>query len=501
MIIPISFKYTYTNYPFSERATKLSKVLGILTCTAMCIVWSFFWFAIVYAVLMGCGCSDDVGLIISFISIIGFVAIVKRFKKTFAEKIVVIAMEELFALQHTDPVTYIQYAKVFSEELSRFNETKRFQSTRQNYNPNQKYNYNQQPKTQAPVYKSSDNIVRNEVPTGNETTEESSSKQIEKHSVSHNVNMKFCGQCGTRLKPEAVFCHNCGGRIMEEPVNVELQEKTSIKEGTLSIDDSKGKYAEMQNIAKDFLVGRCIEISTQGYLETEDVDKRTAIVITVYGEEDKLKDLKSRTFFAMKADYDKYATPQLFFSLLDTATWRFDCNKKANKGAEYGLYIGDKSLMNLTYEDFSDETMNCLCKNEKVIAQSFMACLREMNVGFNKKIFPGGTRVIVPFENVEIVCEFTGQAGRNMYMSIMYAKVPQERIFDVYAFCGDYNEGPHITRCNVIDFNGERVFCIERKEELGGLLNEAADKAFFNLEMLKNDVRDIKMQFYRILLR
>lgn len=39
------------------------------------------------------------------------------------------------------------------------------------------------------------------------------------------------------------------------------------------------------------------------------------------------------------------------------------------------------------------------------------------------------------------------------------------------------------------------------KGELGALLNEATDKAFFNLEMMKNDVRDIKMQFYRILLR
>ena len=256
-----------------------------------------------------------------------------------------------------------------------------------------------------------------------------------------------------------------------------------------------------QNIAKDFLVGRCIEISTQGYLETEYVDKRTAIVITVYGEEDRFKDLNSRTFLAMKADYDKYATPQLFFSLLDTATWSFDRNKKANKGAEYGLYVGDKFLVNLTYEDFSDETMNCLCKNEKIIAQYFTDVLRRMNVGFNKEIFPGGTRVIVPFENVEIVCEFTGQAGRNMSMCIMYAKVPQERIFDVYAFCGEYNEGPHISCCNVKDFNGEKVFCIERKEELGALLNEAADKAFLNLEMMKNDVRDIKMEFYRVLLR
>ena len=142
-------------------------------------------------------------------------------------------------------------------------------------------------------------------------------------------------------------------------------------------------------------------------------------------------------------------------------------------------------------------------KTNEAVAQCFMDYLRKINVSFNTQTFSEGTRVIVPFETSGIVCEFTGPEGRNISMSLPYSKIPRERIFDVYAFCGEYNEGPHISRCNVKDFNGEKVFCIERNECVGASVtpDEAASKAFLNLEMMKNDVRDIKMQFYRILLR
>lgn len=143
-------------------------------------------------------------------------------------------------------------------------------------------------------------------------------------------------------------------------------------------------------------------------------------------------------------------------------------------------------------------------KNSGSVAQCFTDALRKSNTAFSEQPhFGGGTRITVPFENSEIVCVFSGEGGRNVFMRLPYARVPRERIFDVCSFCGDYNSGPHMSRCNVEDFNGEYVFCIEREECISASVtpDEAAAKAFWNLEMLKHDSQDIKMRLYRILLR
>lgn len=222
MIIPIYFNYKYKNYPFSPKATQRSKMLGLLTCTTMCLLWGFFWFAIIGYALSLCGCEEEAAYIIAFVSLIAFVFIIKRIKNTSAVKIEQMAMADLCALQHTDPVSYIQFATAYKEELSRYYEANSFRTAGQGYNSNQKYNTEQNTKTQNAntIPAESTDIAEHTVTPDVHETSESDEQipSVQEHErenpVSDNSidipNKCFCGHCGVKLKPGSMFCHNCG---------------------------------------------------------------------------------------------------------------------------------------------------------------------------------------------------------------------------------------------------------------------------------------------------
>ena len=97
----------------------------------------------------------------------------------------------------------------------------------------------------------------------------------------------------------------------------------SYSDGTLSIVDRKGRYMGMQNIAGGFLSGCCIHISTQG-----PENNPTAVIITVYDKDDAGKNFEDINFSALKAEYDRNATPSMFSMMLSRATANFDYDKK-----------------------------------------------------------------------------------------------------------------------------------------------------------------------------
>ena len=275
-----------------------------------------------------------------------------------------------------------------------------------------------------------------------------------------------------------------------------------VNEDALTINDPEGKYALMQDVAKNFLDGRCIEISSQHIMQNESVVKQTAVVITVYSQKDKHKEPEDRLFFAMKADYDKNATQQLFSDLLETAIWGFDNNKRANKGSTYNLCIGKNFLMGLTREEFFDNTLNCLSKNKKIVAECFEDMLRKMNTNFIEKCFIGGTCVTVPFENKEIICEFTGASGKNLSMFLAYAKVPENCISEISSLCQQYNSGPYEVHLSINNMDGVPVLCLELNDVINFVTcDKAGADVFWKYNMLVNVANEIKNPFYMAILK
>ena len=122
--------------------------------------------------------------------------------------------------------------------------------------------------------------------------------------------------------------------------------------GILSIQDPKGRYMGMQDIATGYLTGRNINICTQG-----PKDDPTAIIVEVSDEEDKFSKKKNKAVSRMKGDYEDNATPNKFKTLLYNATASFDIDKMLNRGNTYKLY--DNGLYeDVTREEFYTDTFN-----------------------------------------------------------------------------------------------------------------------------------------------
>lgn len=258
-MIPIYFRYTYKNYPFSTKATTRSKQLGILTCGAMCVAYGFFWAMIVNGILMGIGIPDEISIILSLISLVGMVLLRNRIKKNMEIKIERMAMAELTALQTTDPIAYVQYAAMFAEELTRYQQSYQYQTPPQyhapyqnqaaphyQYQPSAQYHAPQTPPVYEPVQSAPSRVfdIQMEQPEP-EVAETSAQPEapaqqpdvIELPEILPEVSepapaqpeppeeqaapaaepaipeKKFCGQCGTKLKPGSLFCHNCGSKL------------------------------------------------------------------------------------------------------------------------------------------------------------------------------------------------------------------------------------------------------------------------------------------------
>ena len=92
LIIPIRFKWK--EYPLSERATKYSKILGILFSGAMTGVCCFCWFGISGFILSGMGVDEETAYGIAAIALIPLLALRYFAKKKLEEKIEAIAKED-----------------------------------------------------------------------------------------------------------------------------------------------------------------------------------------------------------------------------------------------------------------------------------------------------------------------------------------------------------------------------------------------------------------------
>jgi len=92
----MSFHYSYKNYPHSPKATQKSKILGMLTSLPYCILYSFFWVALLSFFLEKIfQISYDIAMLVSFVSLIGLFFLIKKIKKSISIKIDQIAMEDL----------------------------------------------------------------------------------------------------------------------------------------------------------------------------------------------------------------------------------------------------------------------------------------------------------------------------------------------------------------------------------------------------------------------
>lgn len=228
MVIPVRFSYTYKKYPFSPKATKRSMQLGILTCGAMCLVYGLFWAMIVFGILTGIGIGDNASIILSFISLIGMVVLRNRIRQNLDAKIERMAMADLMVLQNTDPAAFAQYAAVFAQELARYQAAYQYQAPPQHQASTQ-YHAPQTPPASKPVQSAPRQGFDIQIEQSESVPEKPAAVEvpipqsdvIELPAVAEPApaddpsvpEKKFCGQCGTKLKPGSHFCHNCGSKL------------------------------------------------------------------------------------------------------------------------------------------------------------------------------------------------------------------------------------------------------------------------------------------------
>lgn len=253
MVIPVRFSYTYKKYPFSPKATKRSMQLGILTCGAMCLVYGLFWVAIVNRILILIGIDmGNAAIILSLISLVGLVVLIRCIKRNGAQKVERMAMADLMALQNTDPAAFAQYAAVFAQELSRYQAAYQYQAPYQHQAPPQ-YQYQTSTQYHAPQTPPASGSVQSAPKQGFDIQTEQPEPVpeepvvvkvpaqqpdvIELPEIQPEISApvpeqpeppveqpapadepaipekKFCGQCGTKLKSGSLFCHNCGSKL------------------------------------------------------------------------------------------------------------------------------------------------------------------------------------------------------------------------------------------------------------------------------------------------
>lgn len=246
--MPFVFKYTYTNYPFSPKATARSKQLGLATCPTFCVVVTIVFFLIFFAGID----ALDIGLIIMAVASVASVFLGKFIRSKLAVKVENIAMADLLALRDTDPEAYKAYSAMFWQELHRYQSTYGYQTPygpstppRQNAQgyqaPPVSYTPPQQNTTirqeSAPVVPQSAPQeepafdIQEEIPEVIEMPETMPPSIVQEEEIPKMVAetdpvadtapiqetpvqaKKFCSKCGTKLKPESAFCHRCGSRL------------------------------------------------------------------------------------------------------------------------------------------------------------------------------------------------------------------------------------------------------------------------------------------------
>lgn len=119
-----------------------------------------------------------------------------------------------------------------------------------------------------------------------------------------------------------------------------------IDKGILTINDPRGKYMGMQNIARNFLTNKNIDISCLGPAE-----KPTAIVL-------KLTPIcgSKEVAMHMKADYFVNATPELFATLLSRAASRMEVDIMKGSNKTFNIYYNNGTGDYCTEDEFYNGT-------------------------------------------------------------------------------------------------------------------------------------------------
>lgn len=80
-MIPIRIKFTYKNYPHSKKATFLSRLLGVMTSTAVLLVITFIISSLIFAALP----EEVLGIAVIVFTIVATV-LIKKFLRPFLDK-------------------------------------------------------------------------------------------------------------------------------------------------------------------------------------------------------------------------------------------------------------------------------------------------------------------------------------------------------------------------------------------------------------------------------
>lgn len=91
----IKVNYSYNNYKYSEKATRLSKALSILSTYPMYAVYCFFFCGAISILAMSLGIPDSIYMPASFIMLIPFVIFMKIVRKKLERKIDDIARKDI----------------------------------------------------------------------------------------------------------------------------------------------------------------------------------------------------------------------------------------------------------------------------------------------------------------------------------------------------------------------------------------------------------------------
>ena len=245
--------------------------------------------------------------------------------------------------------------------------------------------------------------------------------------------------------------------------------------GILSITDHKGRYMGMQNIASQFLTGRCIDISTQG-----PDDNPSAIVIIVYDEKDKRKDLADVSFSAIKGDYERWSTPDMFCMLLKDAEANFEWDKSHGKGTCYYIRTNHLSTSEVTCEEFYEETTDFslsaikekLSQGEKFIVSK--GILREYRGDEKNLVIPDDVTTISDFAFYYIK-EIESLTVHRDITTIDFGKVKINKLCyqgDIESWCKiDFQGNPTI---NELYFNG----VLQKDMVIPDTVEEIKDNAF-----------------------
>lgn len=100
----------WKSYPFSQRATNLSRTMNYMTSWPFAFVAGLMWISIVDALLVLFGMPSDPALSAAVVSVIALIPLWRMLRAALARRIDKIALADLMALRDTNPPLFEQLA-------------------------------------------------------------------------------------------------------------------------------------------------------------------------------------------------------------------------------------------------------------------------------------------------------------------------------------------------------------------------------------------------------